>query len=223
MQILFIYPAKAYLLDAPRIKPEQVTIEGVKLYKFSGFNVYATASKPIVRAAYNEAEGSNHYFIELAEGIIAPFTHADNDEHIAEKIRYHNAEQIQAIINNAKEVLADMTGYEARQCKLIAEQKAARELQEAEKKARALVIEAEAKQAHNDALEAALNEFKAGNHIKAEYFEELCKQHGVKLPIQTVGALRRSVSTVSADNMRVCGNSRPWNVLKAAKELRAAI
>jgi len=222
MKILFIYPAKAYLLDAPRVKPVQVTIEGLNLYKFNGLNVYATASKPIVRAAYNEAEGSNHYFIELAEGIIAPFTHADNDEHIAEKIRAFG-ERIAEIITNAKLVLTDIAGYEEEQRKVIAEKKAAREREEEEKRARALVIEAEAKQAHNNTLEAALNEFKAGNMIKAEHFEELCKQHGVKMPMQTIGALRRSVSAVAPERMRLLGNSKPWGVLQAAKELRAAV
>lgn len=223
MKLLFIYPAKAYLLDAPRINPEAVTIEGVKLFKYTGYNVYATVSKPVVRAAYNEAEGSNHYFIELAEGILSPFSRADNDEHMAERIAYSGAEQIQAIINNAKEVLADIPAYEAKQCKIIAEQKAARELQEAENKAKALAIELEAKEAHKNALESALQDFKSGDMIKADYFEELCKQYGVKMPMQTVGALRRSVSKVGASNMQVYGKSRPWGVLEAAKELRAVI
>lgn len=79
--------------------------------------------------------------------------------------------------------------------------------------------EEEQKQSELELTKNAENYFKNGHHIKTETFELLCKKYGVKMHPRTVSCLRRYISEVSINSLKLFEKCNTEGVSKTVKLL----
>jgi hypothetical protein len=223
MKILHVYPAGASITDPPRIKHESVTVSGIQFYVFRAANVYLDGQTLGIRYGASDADT---YFIEVQPGLITRAGSCKGDQQFAERLQSvaqfgptagkNVLETIPAFLESQRAIAADVDGYSAK-CKAdIAARRAEREIDNARVKAER---EERERKARIDRIERTTREFLAGESLDFSEFEELCDLHGIRMPIQTLGSARKSVSAVTRSSMTVRKGKDPQGVLVAALAL----
>lgn len=202
MQILHIYPALAVVADAPRIKPDLITIEGIgELYVYRKVNVYLDTAER--RTRYSDSDRDT-YFALIADGVLGRIATAPNDEAFRElsskpalfgpNVGKTPLEYFPEILAAQREVLADPEGYTARESSARAAEREERKQADAKRQAEKETALAKQRQ---EAHARNLAKWNTGESIEWAAFEELCASFGVLIHIRTIGACRQNVSAIS--------------------------
>ncbi len=227
MKILHVYPALAVIADGPRLTPETVELEGRAYLVFRGVNIYYDTKAQ--RTAFDrdcKPEGGT-YYVEIRDGLYARVCRDSSDESFRQHATTANewgphvgkrpVDLVSTFIAEHLTIADDTAGYSDRQRTAIAARTAEREAENARK---ATERKEREERETRERIARNTDKFKADGYIDLAGFEELCKLHGVFIPIQTIGSARKSVTEVSASSFRVCGKAKPYGISDASRALR---
>ena len=227
MELLHVYPAIAVIANTPRTKAEQVTICGIELHVYRNTNVYLDTNTLVTRTSGDPTRHT--YCLEIRAGLLTVLTTASTDEAlesrmttIAEWGDRAGKRPIDGIAEwtaNALAVANDTEGYTAKARTKLAEQRAAREAEDIQRKAEREERESLATIAR---IQKNAKAFTDGEYLDFAGFEELCNLAGIVMPIRTIGACRKNVSAVSRTSITVRGGSKPMAIWTAVRALEAA-
>jgi hypothetical protein len=199
---VFILPLAIIESMSPR-KPEFVgTFSGRQIIVFNSRYMYANTETGTVRSTDNFL---HHYFIELYE-----------DKYIGIAQTHHNGEEFMSLLATKKEQLTEMLekaqwSYENQEAhykeqRLILEnKKIAREIELREKELKEELQKKKDEQLLAELLLAAKDDFLKDVPISFHYFEDLCKQNNIKIPIATLGMARKKVINLSVSQAKTWG------------------
>ena len=216
--ILFTTKTAAHVAPAQRQATRELTARGYKVLVWDSITLQ---HEPDAGSARALRATTNSYYIEISPSVYYLSALAPDDEYFMKAINGCSDVVLKGIIDDARAILADIDGYTARKAAEIEAAKQARAEAEkvaAEESQKRWAADYKARAARKESDLAA---FRSGRAIPWGSFEDLCEDHGVKMPIQTIGAGRKSVKNISALSMTVCGKSRPTLALEAARKLHA--
>lgn len=223
-QLAFFYPLKLFVGDAPaKVVPREKTITHFNFLIFDGYNVYFDTKKEKIRIQETLADHNgerNCYFIELTEGVYTFFRTGCNDTRIEwmlldgyqRTVISAELERGRAAYNDPAQYEIDAKKDHEERLARIKVEREQRDKEQSEQQARrAAAVEKE--------IQDNIIKFKSGEMIDWDIFEEICKRNNIRIPIQTLGAARKNVSSVSKTSFCVLGKSRPNGVFDAARRL----
>ncbi len=226
MKFAFIFPAKVIFAER-NITGRPVTIAGRALIAFDELNVYySTKQNRIVTEA---KEGLTAYFAELSGHYLQIFSRSrlsmdseTNDERAEKSLSGYDQESLNSQLANWADSILNPDKYETAQAirrETIARERAERDAIQAETSARRAETAAAS---HKAFMEKAYADFMAGEMISWDHFEELCKDHGVTLPINAIGAGRKHISGIGQMTVRISKKCKmQWYVY--SKQLTAVL
>lgn len=209
MKLFFVYPAKAFLTPFPKRAHRELAHNGARFVVFDNVHVYGASDG--TGAKWSKEEG-NTYFIEIEPGIFARAGSANNDAHFIQKLGTIDAPGLNKYREEQRLILGDMPYYEQKKLEAIREREEKRKMELAKREAERLNEESRLNKLAKDT-------FIGGGRVSFGRFEALCKEYGIEMPIQTIGAARKSVKEIGHGSMAVIGKSRPDDALRAAREL----
>lgn len=215
MKLFFVYPAKAYLCDMPRIKPRRFSIGNDDYLAFDGYNLFAGTIEGDSRTLFSMDKDKTRYFMQIAPEVYSPvgsMQSCPNDSYFKNRMKMITDESKKEQVNKYLVILADMVGYAKSKQEEITAHKQERAVRESEAKLREILKQ---EQKHDEARQ----KFKAGEAIGFGDFENLCVEYGVELPIQTIGSGRKCITWIKHGSMGLRGKGRPDKALLCAARL----
>lgn len=200
MKIAFFYPAKLLLAEFPGnwvLTP----IPGAPL-PFATLDRYPWYCTKAGKVKSNPlSEGQVYLLLEIEAGTYIPLTATGDASALIDRHAATLADSMKAW----KGYLADPARYEAEQTekreKIKAEREAANKEQEERNARRA--------EAAQQAYLQRLASFAGGvDQLPLEDFERACKEHYIKMPIQTVGWMRENVKSVGRKGATLTGSTK---------------
>jgi hypothetical protein len=211
MKLIFDWPKKL-IIEECSLKFETITINDMTIVCFKNKNVFY--SSKLEKITYTRCT-YNSYFINIFEDYYGFVRTAISNEDLTESLERLDKQQIEEYIS--KWIYNIQNIDKVNQEKEI---QVLEKLKENEEKVRQDAIKEEQfKQAQAKELEEAQVDFLSGKYISPVLFEKLCKQNDIIIPIKTLGAIRKHITSISTENVMCYKKvNSVWDYIKALKE-----